>query len=123
VAAGKYCGFNNQGKSVCLDTDGYSVTGFRTESVVDCTPSSRWIIPLSTTGGANSAIASDLTFAYTFTGTTSSGNPVSYNLRGTFDTIGNVQGTIELKSYEFTKDGTHYVCQSAPYGWSATRGA
>src|SRR6266487_1140557 len=37
---GTYCGFNDQGKSVCLDvtSDGHGVTNVKTESIVDCQP-------------------------------------------------------------------------------------
>ena len=122
--AGHYCGFNDQGKSVCLDvtSDSASVTNFATESIVTCTDSSQWEWRLSF--GTHQPI-NDLDFSYSYSGpqTSSSGSAsniqTTYSISGTFDTAGNVSGTLALTSISWDENGTHYDCSSAPYGWKA----
>lgn len=126
--AGHYCGFNDQGKSVCLDvtSDSSSVTNFVTESIVTCTDSSQWEWRLSF--GTNQPIA-NLAFSYAYSGPLNSGSnsvtniQATYSINGSFDTAGNVSGTLSLTSISWDENGTHFDCSSAPYGWKATLNA
>jgi hypothetical protein len=129
VQPGHYCGFTDQGKSICFDvsSDSSSIANYKTESIVDCSPSSRWIWTIGFTDSA--PIGPDLTFTYTFNGglTSTDGKTsditANYTLKGTFDTAGNASGTIALNSIAFDYQGTHYSCSSAPYAWKAKLGA
>lgn len=122
--AGHYCGFNDQGKSVCLDvtSDSSSVTNFLTESIVGCTDSSQWEWRLSV--GTQQPIA-NLAFTYSYSGSLKSGSDAvtniqaTYSITGTFDTAGNVTGSLALTSISWDQNGTHYECSSAPYNWTA----
>jgi hypothetical protein len=102
---GTYCGFTDQGKSVCLDVaaDGTEITRLVTESIVSCTP--------------------DLAFSHTFDGKFASGDAGTYSVEGTFDAAGNVSGRLALTSVSFDEEGTHYTCTGVPFAWSAKRGA
>jgi hypothetical protein len=127
--AGKYCGFNDQGRTVCLDVgaDGLTVTSFATQSIVTCSDGSQWAWLLSF-GGRSVPIA-NLAFTYTYSGPLSSSGSslaniqTTYTLSGTFDQAGNAQGTIALSKISWDQGGTHYDCSSAPYGWHARLGA
>jgi hypothetical protein len=127
--AGKYCGFNDQGRTVCLDVapDGVSVTSFVTQSLVTCADGSQWYWLLSF-GGRTIAL-NNLSFTFSFTGplntssTTTTNIEATYSLSGTFDQVGNAQGQIALTSISWDSGGTHYSCSSAPYGWHAKLGA
>jgi len=127
--AGKYCGFNDQGRTVCVDvgSDGLTVTGFVTQSQVTCDDGSQWYWLLSF---SNRTIAlNNLSFTFSFSGpVTTSSTPATniqatYSLSGTFDQVGNAQGQIALTSISWDSGGTHYNCASAPYGWHAKLGA
>ena len=124
---GKYCGFNDQGRTVCLDTDGSNVTSFSTQSLVSCRDGSQWYWLL--TFGGRQVPLTNLSFTFSYNGQlTSSGGSVSniqanYTLSGTFDQIGNASGQIALTSISWDQSGTHYDCSSAPYGWHAKLGA
>jgi hypothetical protein len=122
--AGHYCGFNDQGKSVCLDVtpDSANVANFVTESIVTCNDSSLWQWRLSF--GTRQPIT-NLGFTYSFSGPLNSGSSditniqAAYSIDGTFDTAGNVSGTLALTSISWDYQGAHYDCSSAPYGWKA----
>lgn len=127
--AGKYCGFNDQGRTVCLDVaaDGLTVTSFVTQSLVTCGDGSQWYWLLSF-GGRTIAL-DNLSFTFSFSGplntssTTIANVQATYSLSGTFDQAGNAQGQIALTSISWDSGGTHYTCSSAPYGWHARLGA
>ena len=126
--AGHYCGFTNQGKSICFDATTTTVSHFETTSDVDCGTAT-----LSDFGlrfGGSTPIQSDLSFSFSYDGpiTTSSDSPfqnvnTSYSLTGKFDTAGNATGTLSLKRFSFDYKGTHYDCAAAGYGWQAKAGA
>jgi hypothetical protein len=126
---GRYCGFTNQGKSICIDVTGDSlnVTHFETTSEVDCGSVGTATFGLSFGGG--SLIQPDLSFSFTYNGPIDSGDPhltnivANYTVTGKFDTAGNATGTLNLSKFSFDYDGTHYDCGAAPYGWQARRGA
>jgi hypothetical protein len=127
--AGKYCGFNDQGRTVCLDVarDGLSVTSFVTQSLVTCADGSQWYWLLSF--GSRTIALTNLSFTFGFSGplvssgTTTTNIQATYSLSGTFDQVGNAQGQIALTSISWDSGGTHYSCSSAPYGWHASLGA
>jgi hypothetical protein len=126
---GRYCGFTNQGKSICIDVtaDSLGVTHFETTSDIDCGSVGTATFGLSFGGAA--LIQPDLTFSFTYNGPIGSDDPiltnvmVNYTVTGKFDTAGNATGTLNLSKFSFDYDGTHYDCGAAPYGWQARRGA
>jgi hypothetical protein len=127
---GHYCGFNNQGKSVCFDVtaDSSGVANFATTSDVNCAPEASATFSL-TFQGQPVPIQSDLRFAFTYNGpVTSTGGGVAnitenYTIDGKIDTNGNASGTLTLTKISFDYRGTHYDCSSATYGWMAKLGA
>jgi Ca2+-binding RTX toxin-like protein len=126
--AGHYCGFTNQGKSICFDVTGSSAANFATTSDLDCGIGILRDIGLSFTGTA--PIQSDLTFTFSYSGPlgTDSGSPItnvstSYSVTGKLDTAGNATGTLSVSSFAFDYQGTHYNCAAAGYGWQAKAGA
>jgi hypothetical protein len=127
--AGKYCGFNDQGRTVCLDvaSDGLTVTSFVTQSLVTCADGSQWYWLLSFGGRTIALDNLSFTFGYsgplTTSSTTTTNIQTTYSLSGTFDQVGNAQGQVALTSISFDSGGTHYSCSSAPYGWHAKLGA
>ncbi|MFL6039699.1 MAG: hypothetical protein ACJ74B_13815 [Gaiellaceae bacterium] len=128
--AGRYCGFTNQGKSICFDiaADGRRVSNFDTTSDVNCGNVGLRDVGLSF--GSSTAIQADLTFTFTYNGPlgTSADSPVknvttSYTVSGKLDTAGNGTGTLSLNRFSFDYQGTHYDCSAASYGWQAKVGA
>jgi len=127
--AGHYCGFTNQGKSICFDVNGGTTANFATTSDVDC--GSVGILEdvgLSFSGAT--PIQPDLSFSFSFNGPlqTDSGSPItnastSYTVTGKLDTAGNATGTLNLNRFSFDYQGTHYDCAAAGYGWQAKVGA
>jgi Ca2+-binding RTX toxin-like protein len=126
--AGHYCGFTNQGKSICFDVTGSSAANFATTSDLDCGIGTLEDIGLSFTGRA--PIQPDLTFTFSYSGPlgTESGSPItnvstSYSVTGKLDTAGNATGTLSVSRFSFDYQGTHYDCAAAGYGWQAKAGA
>jgi hypothetical protein len=126
--AGHYCGFTNQGKSICFDASTTAVSHFETTSDVDCGTAT--LSDFSLRFGGSTPIQADLSFSFSYDGpiTTSSDSPfknvsTSYSLTGKFDTVGNATGTLSLKRFSFDYYGTHYECAAAGYGWQAKAGA
>jgi hypothetical protein len=127
---GHYCGFTNQGKSICFDVsaDGNRVANFDTTSNADC--GNVEIQDLGLTFGDSTPIQSDHTFTFTYNGplSTAPGSSItnvttSYTVSGKLDTAGNGTGTLGLTRFSFDYQGTHYDCSAAPYGWQAKVGA
>jgi Ca2+-binding RTX toxin-like protein len=128
VKAGHYCGFTNQGKSICFDSTGTSVASFATTSDVDCGIGILHDIDLSFGGSAK--IQPDLSFTFKYEGAlgTGSGSEItnvttSYAVSGKFDADGNATGMLNLNRFSFDYQGTHYDCAAAGYGWQARVGA
>ncbi|HLB19141.1 MAG TPA: hypothetical protein VK613_08430 [Gaiellaceae bacterium] len=127
--AGHYCGFTNQGKSICFDVVGSSAANFATTSDVDCGDVGiLQDVGLSFSGSA--PIQPDLTFSFTYNGplTTSPDSVItnvstSYTVSGKVDTAGNATGTLNLNRFSFDYQGTHHDCAAAGYGWQAKAGA
>jgi RTX calcium-binding nonapeptide repeat (4 copies) len=127
---GHYCGFTNQGKSICFDVtpDGASVADFVTTSDLDCGDVVLEGLELSFTGSA--PIQPDLTFSFTYSGPigTSADSPfrnmtASYVANGKVDAAGNGTGTLTVPQLSFDYEGTHYNCAAASYAWQAREGA
>jgi Ca2+-binding RTX toxin-like protein len=127
---GHYCGFTNQGKSICFDvtSDGSRVANFDTTSDLDCGAVILQGLELSFSG--SSAITPDLTFSFTYNGPigTSPDSPfrnmtASYVASGKLDTAGNATGTLTVPQLAFDYKGTHYDCVAASYAWQARAGA
>ena len=125
---GKYCGFTNQGKSICIDvtSDGLAVNQFDTTSDLNC---GEFEATFSLSFGGTSLIQPDLSFAFKYEGPIDSGDPAvtnilaNYTVTGRFDTAGNATGTLLLSKFTFDYEGTHFDCSAAPYAWQARRGA
>jgi hypothetical protein len=126
--AGHYCGFTNQGKSICFDVTGTSAANFATTSDVDC--GDVGVPDLGLSFGGSTRIQSDLSFTFSYSGPlqTGSGSSItnvstSYSVTGKLDTAGNATGTLNLNRFSFDYKGTHYDCAAAGYGWQAKLGA
>ena len=126
--SGHYCGFTNQGKSICFDVKGNTVANVDTTSDVDC--GNVGISNLGLSFGGTTTIQADLSFSFKYEGPL--GGPsdsqlknvtTSYSLTGKFDTAGNATGTLNLNRFSFDYQGTHYDCAAAGYGWQARVGA
>ena len=129
--SGHYCGFTNQGKSICFDVsqDSTRVANFETTSDVTCGD----VGILRNVGlsfGGSTQIQPDLSFSFTYNGSleTGSDSPVtnvttSYTVSGELDTDGNATGTLNLNRFSFDYSGTHYDCAAAGYAWQAKAGA
>ena len=126
--AGHYCGFTNQGKSICFDVtaDSSAVANFATTSDVTCGNAEA---TFSLSFGSRTPIQPDLSFSFTYNGPLGSGDPdlknvnTNYTVAGKLDTAGTATGTLTLKSLSFDYRGTHYDCGAAPYAWQVRAGA
>jgi hypothetical protein len=127
---GHYCGFTNQGKSICFDVNGEGnrVSNFATTSDAEC--GNVGIRNLGLSFGGSAPIQSDHTFTFTYNGPlgTDPGSSLtnvttSYTVTGKLDTNGNGTGTLSLARFSFDYQGSHYDCSAAPYGWQANVGA
>jgi hypothetical protein len=126
---GHYCGFTNQGKSICFDVAGSSAANFATTSDVDC-GSVGILEDVGLSFGDATQIQPDLSFSFSYNGPlqTDSGSSItnvstSYSVSGKLDTAGNATGTLNLNRFSFDYQGTHYDCAAAGYGWQAKLGA
>jgi len=125
---GHYCGFTNQGQSICYDVtpDSLGVMNFATGSTVACGAVEA---TFGLTFGDATLIQADLTFSFTYKGPIDSGDPsvanikADYTVSGKLDTEGNATGTLFLGQFSFDYEGTHYECAAAPYAWQAKLGA
>jgi Ca2+-binding RTX toxin-like protein len=128
--AGHYCGFTNQGKSICFEVTagGTRVANFETTSDLICGDLELRDLSLAFSGSTQ--LQSDLSFTFTYNGTiqTPPGDPLtnvttSYTVSGKLDTAGNGTGTLTVARLSFDYQGTHIDCAAAPYGWQARLGA
>src|SRR5215210_6723094 len=109
AVAGHYCGFTNQGKSICFDVaPGSGLVGnFETTSDVTCGQFG-FTIGLGFRGPTQ--MRSDLTFSYTYNGPIDSGDPefkitTSYTVSGKLDTAGNATGSnLSQLSFDYRGD-------------------
>jgi hypothetical protein len=126
--AGHYCGFTNQGKSICFDVTGSSAANFATTSDVDCGIGILPDVSLSFTGATQ--IQPDLSFSFSYNGPVQTGSgskitnvAMSYTVSGKLDTAGNATGTLSLSRFSFDYETTRYDCAAAGYAWQAKLGA
>ena len=114
MLVGTYCGFTDSGGGICFNVGGSGtaqfVSGGKFEQTTECTPSSGW--RLSITLGAQVPLV-DLKFSYAVR----SGELTGSSVEGTFDTEGNVKGSLVMRAV-FTEEGTQYTCESRT-NWSA----
>ena len=105
---GTYCGFTNSGGGICLDVGGSGEAQFvpngRFEQTTDCSGGARF--RLSITLGSRVPLA-NLAFVYSVT----QGELAGSEVKGTFDTAGNVSGSLVMKA-SFDHEGSHYTCES-----------
>ena len=130
--AGHYCGLSNEGKSICFDVTPEAapqvVQNLVTESIVTCGDGSEWIWTLRSYSPI-SILTPGLTYTYPFSGPRP--NPpagvfnlnMTYSIDGTFDTAGNISGTIQLVHASWDEGGTHYDCAGDKRSWTARLGA
>ncbi len=129
--AGHYCGFTNQGKSICFDVSQDSTQAGNFETTSDVTCGDVGILRnVGLSFGGSTQIQPDLSFSFTYNGSleTGSDSPVtnvttSYTVSGELDTDGNATGTLNLNRFSFDYSGTHYDCAAAGYAWQARVGA
>jgi hypothetical protein len=124
---GRYCGYTNQGKIICVTVSPNSgrITGYALSSEVDCGSAKR---TFSFARPGPTPILSDLTFSQTYDGalpdrTTLKNITVAFEVTGKFDTSGNVTGTFWLKRLSFDSGGSRSDCTAAPTAWQATVGS
>ena len=129
--AGHYCGLSNEGKSICFDVTPQAapqvVQNVVTESIVICGDGSGWIWTLRSHAPI-SILTPGLTYTYSFSGPQPNPSGVTnlnlnYTISGTFDTAGNISGTIYLSHASWDEGGTHYDCAGDPRTWTARLGA
>jgi hypothetical protein len=123
---GRYCGFTNQGKSICVTVapDSSRVTTYRLSAVVDCS-SEKGTFSFVTFGPG--PIQPDLGFSRSADEarpdtTDLKSITVSWEISGKFDTTGKVTGTFFLKRVSFDANGKHSDCASTPTAWQARLG-
>jgi RTX calcium-binding nonapeptide repeat (4 copies) len=123
---GTFCGFTDQGQSLCFDVQGSPKTVSNLEFLVrfECTPPAPFgvISKIPTTY----AIREDGTFSFTRSGfeTLTGGGSltVTQTMRGAFDATGTAAtGTLLAQLVYDAPDGTHYECDSGTFGWSTRR--
>jgi hypothetical protein len=126
AAPGHYCGFTDEGKSICFDvTADQHVANLRTESIVACPDASKWLWTLAFSVPDR---LQELAFSYSYSGPLAA-DPVdqnvgaTYAVSGTFDTAGNASGTIGLTHIAWDALGLHYDCAGEPRAWTARLGA
>jgi hypothetical protein len=126
AAVGRYCGFTDEGKSICFDvTADQHVANLRTESIVTCPDASKWLWTVAL--NAPDALK-QLSFSYSYMGPLGV-DPVdqnvsaTYTLSGTFDTAGHASGTVGLSRIMWDVRGMHYDCAGVARPWTAHLGA
>jgi Ca2+-binding RTX toxin-like protein len=115
VLTGKYCGFTDSGGGICFDVGGSGSAQFVTnggfEQTTDCSQQSRF--KLGITLGSEQVPLAGLQFSHAVT----AGDLTGSEVRGTFDTAGNVSGTLVMKA-AFDYEGRRYTCENTTR-WSA----
>ncbi len=123
---GTFCGFTDQGQSLCFDVEGppKTVTNFKFVVRLECTPPAPFGV--SSVIPSAYAIRDDGTFSFTRSGfeTTAGGGSftVTHMMRGAFDASGTAAtGTLAAHLTYDAPDGTHYECDSGTFGWGTRR--
>jgi len=107
---GTYCGFNNQGKGICIDVapDGLTVTSVRDGIRVSCGSSASF--DLGSTDNNSLSLRPNLSFARTNTVTFDGGGGARHYFYGSFDTTGTVKGSTRFEAITVIQGGTTYTC-------------
>jgi Ca2+-binding RTX toxin-like protein len=113
---GRYCGFVDNGESICFDIStvggGQVFTNAKFDSTVDCNPPSTFTDTFTSSGTV--PLKSDLTFDLL----SRSGDTAGSDINGVLDTAGHAHGHFHLQdTFTFT-DGTQYTC-SGDTNWVA----
>lgn len=123
---GTFCGFTDQGQSLCFDVEGPPKKVTNVEFLVrfECTPPAP--LGVSSTIPTAYAIRDDGTFSFTRSGFESPAGggsfAVTHTMRGAFDASGTAAtGTLSAHLTYDAPDGTHYECDSGTFGWSTRR--
>ncbi|MGZ4411160.1 MAG: hypothetical protein ACXVY8_03405, partial [Gaiellaceae bacterium] len=124
VVPGLYCGFTNQGKSICFtvtpDRRSFSQAHFGARA--DCQPDYTFDGTIDFPG--TTPIAPDGSFTYTvqfMTPDSKIGGLVGSYVRGKIDSAGNAQGEMHMTAISFTSSGTSYSCETADTTWTAKK--
>jgi len=115
---GQYCGFTNNGGSICFNVTGppYAVTTYKytvNYDANDCSPAAAGSVDYTTTG--STPVQADGTFDTEFT----SGDAAGSSIKGTLDTQGGASGTMHTHSV-IASGGTTFTCDSNAT-WSAKK--
>ena len=111
--SGTYCGFTNQGKSICIDVgpDGRTVTSVRDGLSGQCRPAA--LYGIGGTDNSPFSLRPNLHFSHVSSATLSSSNgsgSARHYVYGSFDTAGTVTGTTRYEAISIVQDGTTYTC-------------
>ena len=117
VKAGQYCGFTNNGGSICFDitaapftfTNAQFHTSFDNS---DCSPSATGSVDFTT--GGSTAVHADGTFDFSVT----QGDEAGTDVKGTVDTQGAATGTLHV--HALIASGANTFTCSLDATWSAT---
>lgn len=106
--AGHYCGFTNNGGSICFDVTNppqafTNATWTVTFDANDCSPAAGGTVDYTTTGSAR--LAADGTFDFEIT----SGDSAGTYVKGTVDTAGGASGVLHVHSV-IQSGGTTFTC-------------
>lgn len=122
ASPGKYCGFTDQGSSICLDVaaSGREVARVEVGVVVRCQPSSQWELRLVFTevpiGGHLGFVKSSTSFEGLISG--------SGQVSGVLEPDGTgASGSVRLQPPTFDHEGTRYTCGVGTAKWTARRQA
>ena len=116
---GTYCGFNNQGKGICLvvGPDGKTITSVRDVVNVPCGRSAT-----ADVGGSDEeplALRPNLGFARTNSVPLEGGGSARHYVYGSFDTVGNVKGSTRYEAVTVVQNGTTTTCGGATSAFEA----
>ena len=117
--SGRYCGFTNNGGSICFDitpapyawTNGEFQTSFDSN---DCSPPASGSVDYTTSGSA--AVQADGSFDFNI----QQGDEAGTDVKGTVDTAGGATGTLHLHSVVQDSAGNSYTC-TLDATWSAKK--
>lgn len=119
VQEGQYCGFTNNGGSICFDISGtppvWTNGAFRTSfDNNDCSPPAAGSVDWTTSGDA--ALAADGSFNFAIT----DGEEAGTSVAGTVTANGTASGTLTFRGAVSGSDGTTFNC-SLNATWTATK--
>jgi hypothetical protein len=124
VVPGLYCGFTNQGRSICFSVtpDRRAFAKARFGARADCHPDFTWDGTIDFPG--TTPLAPDGSFTYTvdhMTPDSKIDGLIGSYVRGKIDSAGNAQGQMHMTGISFTDSGTSYSCETADTTWTAKK--